>query len=130
MPSLAAKLLPWIAGVPQGFRQIPPAVKPDGAGPSRDSLPGGADQQQQDKHPRAAGTELKVVRNATCTFCGCVCDDMERTVEDNHITKTKIAGVPLALSQRRAGAQGHREARARNPAGEAVGRGLQGTQES
>jgi formylmethanofuran dehydrogenase subunit B len=38
-------------------------------------------------------TELKIVENATCTFCGCVCDDMELTVEDNHITKAKNACV-------------------------------------
>src|SRR5438477_9404158 len=38
-------------------------------------------------------TELKVVKDATCTFCGCVCDDMELTVEDNHITKAKNACV-------------------------------------
>src|SRR5262245_57586451 len=37
--------------------------------------------------------ELKVVDNATCTFCGCVCDDMELTVEDNHITKANNACV-------------------------------------
>src|SRR5436853_332425 len=37
--------------------------------------------------------ELKVVENATCTFCGCVCDDMELTVENNHITKAKNACV-------------------------------------
>src|SRR5262245_57890486 len=37
--------------------------------------------------------ELKVVENATCTFCGCVCDDMELTVEGNHITKAKNACV-------------------------------------
>ena len=37
--------------------------------------------------------ELKVVSNATCTFCGCVCDDMELTVEDNRITKAKNACV-------------------------------------
>ena len=40
-----------------------------------------------------AGAELKVVENATCTFCGCVCDDMELTVEGNHITKAKNACV-------------------------------------
>src|SRR5438270_694471 len=39
------------------------------------------------------GTELKVVENATCTFCGCVCDDMELTVEGDHITKAKNACV-------------------------------------
>lgn len=39
------------------------------------------------------GTELKVVSNATCTFCGCVCDDMELTVEGHKITKAKNACV-------------------------------------
>lgn len=38
-------------------------------------------------------TELKVVSNATCTFCGCVCDDMELTVEGHRITKAKNACV-------------------------------------
>ena len=37
--------------------------------------------------------ELKIVPNATCTFCGCVCDDMELTVENDHITKAKNACV-------------------------------------
>jgi formylmethanofuran dehydrogenase subunit B len=37
--------------------------------------------------------ELKVVENATCTFCGCVCDDMELTVEDHKITKAKNACI-------------------------------------
>src|ERR671933_167432 len=37
--------------------------------------------------------ELKVVPNATCTFCGCVCDDMELTVEGHKITKAKNACV-------------------------------------
>lgn len=37
--------------------------------------------------------ELKVVSDATCTFCGCVCDDMELTVEGNRITKAKNACV-------------------------------------
>ena len=40
-----------------------------------------------------SATDIKVVSNATCTFCGCVCDDMELTVEDNHITKAKNACV-------------------------------------
>ncbi|MSR58988.1 MAG: formylmethanofuran dehydrogenase subunit B [Planctomycetaceae bacterium] len=40
-----------------------------------------------------AATELKVVKDATCTFCGCVCDDMELTVEGNTITKAKNACV-------------------------------------
>jgi len=32
-----------------------------------------------------------VITDATCTFCGCVCDDIEITVEDNHITDAKRA---------------------------------------
>ncbi len=40
-----------------------------------------------------ANNEVKVVSDATCTFCGCVCDDMELTVENNHITKAKNACV-------------------------------------
>src|SRR5438067_2060059 len=36
-------------------------------------------------------TEIRVVSNATCTFCGCVCDDMELTVEGDRITKAKNA---------------------------------------
>ncbi len=37
--------------------------------------------------------ELKIVADATCTFCGCVCDDMELTVEGTRITKAKNACV-------------------------------------
>jgi formylmethanofuran dehydrogenase subunit B len=40
-----------------------------------------------------ATTELKVIKDATCTFCGCVCDDMELTVEGSTITKAKNACV-------------------------------------
>jgi formylmethanofuran dehydrogenase subunit B len=40
-----------------------------------------------------AAAELKIVSNATCTFCGCVCDDMELTVEGQTITKAKNACV-------------------------------------
>lgn len=36
---------------------------------------------------------LTVVKDAACTFCGCVCDDMELTVENNRITKAKNACV-------------------------------------
>lgn len=38
---------------------------------------------------------LKVVENATCTFCGCVCDDMNLTVDvDEHrITKAENACI-------------------------------------
>ena len=35
--------------------------------------------------------ELSVVKNATCTFCGCVCDDMELHVEGDRIIKAKNA---------------------------------------
>lgn len=38
-------------------------------------------------------TDKRVVENATCTFCGCVCDDMMLTVEGNHITQAKNACV-------------------------------------
>ena len=34
---------------------------------------------------------VKVVENATCTFCGCVCDDMELHAEGDRIVKTKRA---------------------------------------
>ncbi len=37
--------------------------------------------------------EVRVIENATCTFCGCVCDDMDLTVEGNRITKAKNACV-------------------------------------
>ena len=39
------------------------------------------------------GDDSKVIANATCTFCGCVCDDMVLTVQNNHITKAKNACV-------------------------------------
>ena len=38
-------------------------------------------------------SDLRIVTDATCTFCGCVCDDMELTVENNTITKAKNACV-------------------------------------
>ena len=39
--------------------------------------------------------EAKVVKNAICTFCGCVCDDIELTVDPagKHITKANNACV-------------------------------------
>ena len=38
---------------------------------------------------------IKIVKNATCTFCGCVCDDMELTVDldEKRIIKAKNACV-------------------------------------
>ena len=34
---------------------------------------------------------LSVVRNATCTFCGCVCDDIELHADGERIVKAKNA---------------------------------------
>ena len=41
------------------------------------------------------GKNIKVVENATCTFCGCVCDDMMLTVDldEKRITKAKNACI-------------------------------------
>lgn len=41
----------------------------------------------------AAAGELKIVADATCTFCGCVCDDIELKVQDDHIIEAKRACV-------------------------------------
>ncbi len=40
-----------------------------------------------------ASQEIKIIEDATCTFCGCVCDDITLKVEDNHITEAKRACV-------------------------------------
>jgi formylmethanofuran dehydrogenase subunit B len=37
--------------------------------------------------------QLNVVKNATCTFCGCVCDDIELHADDERIVHTKAACV-------------------------------------
>ncbi|HMF14412.1 MAG TPA: hypothetical protein VKE94_18980 [Gemmataceae bacterium] len=34
---------------------------------------------------------LAVVKNATCTFCGCVCDDIELHADGERITEAKRA---------------------------------------
>ena len=34
---------------------------------------------------------LNIVQHATCTFCGCVCDDIELHADDDKIVKTKHA---------------------------------------
>src|SRR5687767_4535297 len=34
-----------------------------------------------------------VIEDSTCTFCGCVCDDIDITVKDGHITDAKRACV-------------------------------------
>lgn len=36
---------------------------------------------------------LTVVKNATCTFCGCVCDDIELHADGEKITETKRACI-------------------------------------
>ena len=38
-------------------------------------------------------TEVKVVKDATCTFCGCVCDDIDLKVQGSHIVEAKRACV-------------------------------------
>lgn len=37
----------------------------------------------------------RIVRNAACTLCGCLCDDLQLSVLDNHIVETRRA-CPLA----------------------------------
>jgi formylmethanofuran dehydrogenase subunit B len=37
--------------------------------------------------------ELTVTKNATCTFCGCVCDDIELKSDGERIVETKAACV-------------------------------------
>jgi formylmethanofuran dehydrogenase subunit B len=37
--------------------------------------------------------QLSVVKNATCTFCGCVCDDIELHSDGERITNTKAACI-------------------------------------
>ena len=41
--------------------------------------------------PGADLMELTVVKNATCTFCGCVCDDIELHADGERIVETKRA---------------------------------------
>src|SRR3990172_3342030 len=45
------------------------------------------------KQPAAADAALKIVQDATCTFCGCVCDDIDLSVKDQHIVEAKRACV-------------------------------------
>jgi len=37
------------------------------------------------------GRHMDVHGNVVCTFCGCLCDDLEVEVEDNQVTKVKRA---------------------------------------
>jgi len=48
-----------------------------------------------EKKPQTAESHpaLKVVQDATCTFCGCVCDDIDLTVQGDHIVEAKRACV-------------------------------------
>jgi formylmethanofuran dehydrogenase subunit B len=39
------------------------------------------------------GNETRIVRDATCTFCGCVCDDIDLTVKGHSIVNAKRACV-------------------------------------
>lgn len=41
----------------------------------------------------AASSELKIIEDATCTFCGCVCDDIVLKVRDDKIVEAKNACV-------------------------------------
>jgi formylmethanofuran dehydrogenase subunit B len=40
-----------------------------------------------------AVTDVRVIEHATCTFCGCVCDDIDLTVAGGRITKARNACV-------------------------------------
>jgi formylmethanofuran dehydrogenase subunit B len=40
---------------------------------------------------RVGGNGIHVVKNATCTFCGCVCDDIELHAQGDRIVKAKNA---------------------------------------
>lgn len=43
--------------------------------------------------PAAGDPDLKIVEDATCTFCGCVCDDITLSVKDDKIVEAKSACV-------------------------------------
>jgi formylmethanofuran dehydrogenase subunit B len=46
------------------------------------------------EQPRATATDgLKIVQDATCTFCGCVCDDIDLSVQGEEIVEAKRACV-------------------------------------
>ncbi len=47
----------------------------------------------QPKTESTKDDELKIVRDATCTFCGCVCDDIDLHVRGQHIEQAKRACV-------------------------------------
>jgi formylmethanofuran dehydrogenase subunit B len=43
--------------------------------------------------PEPAKHALHIVKNATCTFCGCVCDDIELHANEERIVETKRACI-------------------------------------
>ena len=43
--------------------------------------------------PETVRHELNIVKNATCTFCGCVCDDIELHADGVRIVETKRACI-------------------------------------
>ena len=43
------------------------------------------------KQPIVANGSRKIIRDATCTFCGCVCDDIDLTVQDGQIIAAERA---------------------------------------
>src|SRR6516162_3338389 len=42
---------------------------------------------------KPADPSVTLIEDSTCTFCGCVCDDIDITVKDNHIVDAKRACV-------------------------------------
>src|SRR5687768_2316337 len=49
------------------------------------------------------GSDFRIIRDATCTFCGCVCDDIDLTVQGERIIAAERAcelGKDWFLSQR------------------------------
>jgi formylmethanofuran dehydrogenase subunit B len=43
--------------------------------------------------PKGVDVQLTVTKNASCTFCGCVCDDIELHADGERITETKGACI-------------------------------------
>ena len=52
-------------------------------------------EQKSNKKTEEQNKNIKIVKDATCTFCGCVCDDMELHVDldEKRIIKAKNACV-------------------------------------
>src|SRR5262245_63227786 len=44
-------------------------------------------------HGNGNGHELTLVKDATCSFCGCVCDDIDLHVDGHQIVKAERACV-------------------------------------